>query len=167
MKTLSFFLIALMAITFSACDCHQLPCLKADLIVEDFAVIGPAKKVGNNVELPVRVRVKNQGIAPAGIFKVSVHYTNSAGNEFVVAFTVPGQSSPWYPFTSAALPPNGDILFVGKLVSPYWRDGERLRLRAIADSCSGDELMPEYCRVEECDETNNSSDFIGATIVLN
>jgi hypothetical protein len=30
-------------------------------------------------------------------------------------------------------------------------------LKAIADSCSGDEFMPDYCRVEESNETNNES----------
>ena len=40
------------------------------------------------------------------------------------------------------------------LVSP---EGKSVALWAAADSCAAEELMPDYCRVKESDEGNNSS----------
>ena len=34
--------------------------------------------------------------------------------------------------------------------------GVAVSVSALADSCSGDEFMPDYCRVNESDERNNS-----------
>lgn len=50
--------------------------------------------------------------------------------------------------------------FKGKVILPSsWR-GETISLNAIADSCSGDEFMEDYCRVKESNEENNKSNTL-------
>ncbi len=108
------------------------------------------------IEVPIRLVVKNQGNTEAGIFKVSTQYTGPDGT-FAVAFTVPGQNSFWYPFTSAPLPAGSEVTFVGIVTFASRLQGQNVSLAALADSCSGDEFTPAYCRVEESREDNNLS----------
>ncbi|MCP5053296.1 MAG: hypothetical protein GY940_39390 [bacterium] len=149
-----FKLIAIMAfMTFMVYGCNGKP----DLVITDFRVTGVATfNANNSVELPIRVVVKNQGTVAAGTFKVSVDYTGPKGT-FVVAFTVPGQSSPWYPFTGTSLGAGNSVTFNGKLTFHPSVHGVGVSLKALADSCSGDEFMPDYCRVRESNEDNNES----------
>ncbi|RMG27973.1 MAG: hypothetical protein D6730_06125 [Bacteroidetes bacterium] len=167
MKTITFLLMGVLAMVLTACDCNHLPCLKPDLVVENFEITGSPFVQSGRIHLPVKVVVKNQGSLPADVFKVSVAYTGADGIEYVVAFSVPGESSLWYPFTQGPLAAGASATFEGVLISSFWENGQSIRLRATADSCSGDEFMPEYCRVDECDETNNTSDYIGTTIAIN
>lgn len=44
-------------------------------------------------------------------------------------------------------------MFEGKITIST--EDEKISLTAIADSCSGDEFMPDYCRIEESNENNN------------
>lgn len=150
------------ACTDGACtSCDVVPCAP-DLVVTSLESTGaPMLVAGNNVELPIRVVVKNQGAAGAGIFKVATTYTPGG---FGVAFTVPGQSSTFYPFTSAELAAGAETVFEGKVTFLSSATGETVSLTAVADSCAGDEFMPEYCRVEESDELNNESDPIAAAL---
>jgi hypothetical protein len=137
---------------------------KPDLVVTTFVATGPATvNAQNSVELPVRAVIRNQGAAPAGIFKVSVDYTGSDGR-FVVAFTVPGQASIWYPTTNSPLAVGTDRSFAGKLTFHPAVHGETVTITALADSCSGDEFMPAFCRVDESNETNNESGSISVAL---
>lgn len=90
---------------------------KSDLVVTDLRTTGPPTvNDRNSVEVPVQAVVRNQGNAPAGIFKVAAAYTDPAtGRSNVVSFTVPGQSSVWYPYTSANLSPGDQVTFNGNL----------------------------------------------------
>jgi hypothetical protein len=124
-----------------------------DLIVSNFEATGPATPVGENIEMPAKVTVRNQGNAAAGIFKVSAEYTDAQGT-FATPFTV-GQEI-WYPTTTANLAAGEEITFEGKIVFTV-ADNEEVTITVIADSCSGDEFMPEYCRVKESNEANNTS----------
>ena len=146
--------------------------LKPDLVVTAFQTEGPPTvNAQNSVEVPVRVIVKNQGNADAGIFKVSMEYSES-GFTFSVAFTVPGQGGQvhefgqdgWYPYTSASLAAGRDIAFAGRVIFHPSVHGETVSLKAIADSCDGDEFTPRDCRVEESDETNNESATISLSL---
>lgn len=92
----------------------------------------------------------------AGIFKVSVSYTGPSGT-FLVPFTVPGQGSSWYPYTSSPLAAGSSVTFAGKVTLPAGLEGDTVSVRALADSCAGDEFMPTYCRVAESNEGNNES----------
>lgn len=130
---------------------------KPDLIVTGISLNGSAIiNSQGSVELPIKVTVKNQGSGSAGIFKISVEYTSPQGT-YVVAFSVPGQSNIWYPYTTASLAGGASISFAGKLIFHPAVRGVSVTLRATADSCSGDEFMPDYCRVDESNETNNIS----------
>lgn len=119
-----------------------------------------------NVEVPIRVVVINQGDADADVFKVATQYTGPQGT-FVVPFTVPGQGDQWYPRTNAPLAAgrSGSVTFSGKVTFLSAVRGTIVSLQAIADSCSGDEFMPEFCRVEESNEDNNDSEFITVSLV--
>lgn len=128
-----------------------------DLVVTTFETTGaPTVNVEGSAQVPVRVVVRNQGNASAGTFKVATEYTGSAGT-FVVSFSVPGQSSVWYPFTAAPLAAGQDVTFLGNVIFHPSVHGETVSLVAIADSCSGDEFTPAYCRVNESNEGNNES----------
>jgi hypothetical protein len=150
-------IVAALGILATGCP----PVTGPDLIVESFVVTGTPTVVGSTVEVPVSVTVKNQGDASATTFKVSTEYTSSTGT-FVMAFTVPGQANIWYPFTPGNLAAGSSVTFDGKVT--FIIGGETVTARAVADSCSGDEFMPAYCRVDESDETNNVSSDV--TIVL-
>ena len=127
-----------------------------DLVVITFKGSGPVEYVSGRYEVPVRAIIRNQGGLKADIFKIATEYTGSSGT-FVAPFTVEGQTSVWYPYTSAPLVPGGDVTFVGKVILPDSLAGQAFSLNAIADSCSGDEFMPDYCRVPESNEGNNVS----------
>jgi hypothetical protein len=133
---------------------------RPDLVVTDLDSTGPII-VNNqgNPEAPIRAVVKNIGEASAGIFKLAAEYT-SQQRTFTAAFTVPGQSNSFYPFTSSPLAPGNTVTFEGKVVFSSSLRGTTVTLRIIADSCSGDEFMPSYCRVEESNESNNVSSAI-------
>jgi hypothetical protein len=137
---------------------------KPDLIITTLETTGSGF-VGTDggVKVPIRVVVKNQGDVEADIFKVSTAYMGSHGGPFEVGFEVPGQTTVyynWYPYTSSPLAPGSEVTFVGNvLFIPNVRN-ETVSLWAIADSCGGDEFMPDYCRVDESDESNNESNII-------
>ena len=139
--------------------------LRPDLVVTSFVATGQAVIVHGAVELPVRVVVKNQGTATAPVFKVAVEYSQpGAGGPFAVAFDVAGEASHWYPSTDAVLAAGKSASFSGTLkFNPATRHA-RVLFRAIADSCSGDEFMEEYCRVRESVEVNNKSAALWAAL---
>lgn len=139
-------------------------CIKPDLIVTTLEKTGVATiNAQNSVEVPIRVVVKNKGDADAKIFKTATHYTGSAG-KYVVAFTVPGQSNSWYPYSNSPLEPGSEVTHNGKVTFHPSVHGETVSLTATADSCSGDESMPEHCRVKESDEANNESSAISVSL---
>ena len=129
--------------------------LGPDLVVSTFKTIGsPTINSENNVVLPVQVIIKNQGDSDASSFKVATEYTGKSGT-YVVAFTVKGQNNIWYPYTSISLKPEETVTFDGIVTFHSSIHKETITLWAVADSCSGDEFMPNYCRVDESNETNN------------
>ena len=134
-------------------------CPPRDLVIRSMGVSGQRTiNQDNSVEAPLQVVVENIGAGSAGTFKVAVSYTETgtAGGS-VVAFTVPGQASTWYPFTSGPLAPGATQTFNGILTFHPSLHGINVDLVSHADSCLGDESMPFYCRVLESNETNNDS----------
>jgi hypothetical protein len=146
------------------CGCVAYP----DLVVNTLETTGsPTVNSENRVEVPIRVVVKNQGSASAGIFKVATEYTGGKidpTRTFVVAFNVPSQSDFWYPRTSSSLAAGSTVTFAGKAIFNSGEHGVTVSLKATADSCSGDEFMPAYCRVEESNEGNNASAPISVSL---
>ena len=131
-------------------------------------VVTSLKRTGSGIvnsegqfEVPIQVVVKNQGDTEAGIFKVSTEYTYSRGT-FAVPFTVPRQNNIWYPYTKKPLLPGGEVMFEGTVTIST--KNEKISLTAIADSCSGDEFMPKYCRIKESNEINNKFSLMLVTI---
>jgi len=134
-----------------------------DLVITRFENTGSASvNSEGSVEVPVSVTIKNQGTGAASTFKVSVDYIQPNAS-YVVAFKVLGQNSMWYPTTSAPLSPNNEITFAGKLIFNPTVHGT-VSAKAKADSCSGDEFMPPYCRCREISEMNNESGLISLSL---
>jgi hypothetical protein len=128
-----------------------------DLIITSLEVTGsPIQDNEGGFQVPILVIIQNQGERTSEIFKVAIEATQSQGT-FVVPFTVKGQSSIWYPFTSAPLAGGSRVLFEGSVTLNSSPSGEVVTLTAIADSCSGEEFMPDYCRIDESNEQNNRS----------
>jgi hypothetical protein len=48
----------------------------------------------------------------------------------------------------------GGTLYIGIPGGPSLH-GQRITIIPRVDSCSGDEFMPDYCRVQESNEANN------------
>jgi hypothetical protein len=144
-----------------------------DLVVVALEAAGPTViNQQNQAEAPIRVIVRNQGGTPAEIFKVATEYTGgviSPGSRFVVAFTAQSTedvdpTGGVYPFTRRPLPPGGEVTFIGKVIFHPAERGVTVSLIAVADSCSSDESMPNYCRVAESNEANNESSPLFVTL---
>jgi hypothetical protein len=152
----------------SATHTWEVAPLLADLVVTGLEVVGPSTvNAKGNIEIPIRVLMANQGQAIADGFKVSMDYTGGAGSPssaLAVPFTVPGQNSVWYPYTNAPLSPGGTITFEGIVTFNSTNLGQTVALRAEVDSCSGDEIMPNHCRVDESNEGNNYSSWINVPL---
>ena len=156
-KRISVVVVALCALVLlPAC-----PTGDPDLVAVIDTIGSPTVNAAGSVELPVRVVVSNIGTGGARTFKVSVSYSEVADpGGFVVAFTVPGQTNNWYPMTSSTLAAGASVTFDGILTFHPSVRGVSVDITALADSCSGDEFAPAFCRVEESDETNNESNTI-------
>jgi hypothetical protein len=127
-------------------------------MIASLRTTGAPAVVNGSVELPVTVQVKNQGYGQFGKFKVSVEFKRVGFNDsFVVAFDVPGQNNDWYPMVIDPIGHEQSATFAGRLTFDPAVRGERIVLRAIADSCAGDNGMPDFCRIRESDERNNKS----------
>jgi hypothetical protein len=140
----------------------------ADLVVTSLEATGPPEFFGDDVGdiaglVPVRVVVRNVGQVAAPVFKVHAEYTGSEASG-LMPFAVAGQESTFYPFTAAPLEPGGEVTLEGGIGFPASAQGEVIRVRVMADSCSGDELALPYCRVAEFEEFNNLSQDLVVSI---
>ena len=137
---------------------------KPDLVVTTFEITGaPIIDIEDRVVLPVRVIVKNRGDADADVFKVSTSYAGSRDTH-VVAFTVPKRSHPWYPYTWDSLEAGAELVLDGIVTFDPSLHDTTVALFAFADSCSGEEFMPAYCRIDESNEGNNQSEPISVNL---
>jgi hypothetical protein len=137
---------------------------KPDLVVTSFEITGaPIIDSENRIVLPVRVIVKNQGDADADVFKVSTSYMGSRETH-VVAFTVPKRSHPWYPYTWDSLEAGAELSLDGTVTFDPSLHDTTVALFAYADSCSGEEFMPSYCRIDESNEGNNQSKSVSVDL---
>lgn len=133
---------------------------EADLVVTSLKVTGSPKiNSKGSFEVPVEVTIRNNGKSTAGIFKVSLEYNKG----YTVAFTAPGDNS-WYRFSKGSLRSGRTERLSGVAVLSPKLSGQTVYLRAVADSCSGDELMPKYCRVNESNENNNRSKSVSVKL---
>jgi len=113
---------------------------------------------GKEANVPLKVTVKNFGGSTSNEFKVSTDVKVGDGGMFVKPFTVPGQPDMWYPRQNG-LGAGDEVTFSGNLYVGHPSGpslyGQKANIVAMVDSCSGDEFMPEYCRVKESNEVNN------------
>lgn len=136
---------------------------QADLIVSqleqtDGIDFGP----NNELIVPIRAVVNNQGNAPAPVFKVATSYAGGSFGPFVASFRANSTEdvdpdNGFYPFTRREIAPNGEVAFEGVVIFTAIENQNSLSLRIMADSCSGEEFALETCRVEEANEDNNES----------
>jgi hypothetical protein len=128
-----------------------------------------------------RVWETNEGI-PLYSAQVSIQVDNFGGpfsEEYKVQFEwFNDESAEWQSVTTASTDTGFDQLFVGPVAAGEskvfrgwavwvleWLGNQRqVSIRALVDSCLGDEFMPEFCRVEESDEGNNVSQTADAFI---
>lgn len=145
-------ILAALFIMFLQTGC---PPERADLVVYSFGITGE-RTVNEHDEVicPIGVVVQNQGLAEAGVFKLSVDFTD-AQDTYDCAFTVPGQSDTWYPYSTDSLAPEEAVTFEGYLTIPRRKQDVTLVVRV--DSTSGDEFIPSWGRVNETNELNNDS----------
>jgi hypothetical protein len=133
-----------------------------DLVILSITRTGNPTPAGSSVEVPVTVVVKNQGNGAAGAFKVSTEFAQAGGAPFAVAFSVPGQTTVWYP-RATGLNAGSTISFSGKVLFLSSIHGA-VSVTALADSCSGEEFTEAYCHVRESNENNNRSTPLAVTL---
>lgn len=139
------------------------PIYRPDLVPR-ITEIGSPTVVGEQIEIPLTVVVQNMGLGQAVTFAVSTRYEtvsgSTPGRSADVAFRVPGQANQFYPMTSSTLQPAGSsgdsVTFRGKVIFDRAFSGTTVKLYVIADSMVGDEFLPDYGRVRESNESNNS-----------
>jgi hypothetical protein len=139
----------------------QLP----DVVVDAFTTTGDLiyNPDFTRFELPINVTFRNDGNTPAGIFKITAEYTDESSETFVAQFQV-GAAPAFYPFTEAPLAGGGTVTLAGSVYWPDFVGGQDVELRIEGDTCSGDEFIPPYCRVDEFNEANNFSQDITVSI---
>ena len=124
----------------------------------------PTINAQGHIEVPLRAIVANQGTTDVPIFKQAVYFENASIGPYVVSYNVPGQTNIWYPFTSGVMVSGDQEEFNGTLTFLSFYSGETVDVYLEADSCSGDEFMPPYCRVDETNEGNNLSPPLSLTL---
>ena len=170
MKKRSFLLAAGLAIalaTTAAAPAWALPDLVAWV-----ASRGVPVERGGELVVPFSVTVQNRGTDPAPPFKVSVEYEIVSGGVSTLPpsgpapFRVPGQANMWYPQTRSPLPPGpppgSTVTFTGEVIMDRAFSAALIRLRAIADSTSGEEFADPAGHVRESDESNNATSWVDA-----
>ena len=140
---------------------------RPDLVVSSATIVGRAvRRADGTIALPYSVTVRNQGGVSAPTSKVSVHYRGlptAPTIEFVTGYDVPGQASSFYPFVPS-LGPGASATLTGNIIFASFNEGASVTVRALADSCSGEEFVPPFCRVDESSESNNWSVTRSATL---
>lgn len=132
-------------------------CRKPDLKILDIRHGSPAfTQSGKNVNLPIEVALENAGAKTSNKFKLSVDVIYPNGNKFYAPFSVAGQGDAEEPWLNG-LASRKNVSISGNLTLRYDEPlyDKTVTLIVTADSCLGDEFMPEECRVPECDEKNN------------
>ncbi len=130
-----------------------------DLTVTGTATGTPSFIDPSEATLPLTVTITVLlGDATGTRFKLSVDVIDSSGR-FVKPFTVPGGDR-WYPWKTGlargATHSFRGTLYIG-IPGGSSLHGQRITIIPRVDSCSGDEFMPDYCRVRESNEANNEN----------
>jgi hypothetical protein len=131
---------------------------RPDLVVTAIESVGPPDvDADGSVRVPLRVTIANRGASGANEFKMATEYTAAGAARATAPFSVAGQSDTWYPRSNGVLTPGAEVTIAGTVTLPSSLRGRAVSLTAWADSCAGDEFMPDFCRVDERSELNNQS----------
>jgi hypothetical protein len=106
--------------------------------------------------MPLRITVTNRGGLDTGPFKIAIQGRTENSDTFTRPFFLNGDPQSYY-VNVENLAPGGQAQFDGFVGFLGGEPGTTAWATAEADSCYGDEFMPDYCRVQEYDESNNSS----------
>jgi hypothetical protein len=146
-----------------------------DLVVRDLRLNGdPVLGPEGEILVPVLMVVANEGDVPAVPFKVAVEFTSARLGGPFLAFFQPEETErisgeDGYAFTTEELswiPGENETLITGMVVFSESRQGDEVDIFAVADSCAGEEFVPEECRVAEFDEDNNESSRVKVTLPM-
>jgi hypothetical protein len=114
---------------------------------------------------PVRITVFNRGGEPAEMFKLSADGRASDGT-FGRPLVVSGQDNGFYAFVDQGLPAGGQAILDGAIGFPMDFEGQTVQIVITVDSCAGEEFVEPYCRVNEQNEKNNTSDPLSVRLEL-
>jgi hypothetical protein len=124
-----------------------------DLEITDIQTDNPTfKDGGREAAVPLTITVKNFGLSKAGAFEVGITAIYPGQRSEVEApLSPPGKVSGVEGGEEVTL--RGTLTLADPDKTPLY--GQSISISAHADSCFGLKATPEYCRVEEDDETNN------------
>ena len=114
---------------------------------------------------PISITIFNRGGQPADRFKVSADGRASDGT-FGRPLEVAGQDNGFYAFVEQGLPPGGQAILDGAVGFPWDFQGQTIQIVITVDSCAGEEFAKSFCRVDEQNENNNTSDPISIQLEL-
>jgi hypothetical protein len=114
--------------------------------------------------LPLRITVTNLGGTDSGAFKIAVQGRTENSPIAPRPFFLNGDPQSYY-INVENLPPGGQAEYTGFVAFLGGQPNSEAWVTAEADSCSGDELRLDYCRVKEYDEKNNVSNELNANLV--
>lgn len=115
----------------------------------------------NYYKIPVLMRITNRGGQSTGEFKLSAE-GGTAESWFPRPLAGEGQPQEgYYAFVNEGISPGGELLIYGMIVivDPALAS-QPLNFVITVDSCAGDEFFNDFCRVQEADEGNNSSNTL-------
>jgi hypothetical protein len=137
---------------------------QADLVITQVEATGQGMINPNaQVEIPLRVVIKNNGALTTTIFKVAAEYTNSTTD---AVLPVPLTADPTEgvdpadgisPVVRQEVAPGQELALAGRVIFAPEEQGAEVSLTVLVDSCRDETGFPDSCRIEEVDETNNRS----------
>lgn len=158
-RSARFYLVFLWAIFSSASVFGIAP----DLVITSRHLGGISVDSAGNFLIPISATVQNQGRDLAGRFKVAADFSPTAGSLFFAPMQYIGsptnsfQGDQAYIWSRHAFPVAMARTFSAIVRIPKSYAGRTVGIRLHVDSCSGEEFMPDYCRIDESREDNNFS----------
>ena len=138
-----------------------------NLVLSNVEILAdPGINAQGQVVFPVLLEIKNLGDLPADPFKLSASFTGPNGT-FGTPIYFPGGDPEFYAFIEAPLAGNEDILVEAEILLAAPNQGQEVSVQVLADSCAGEEFVPEFCRVAESDETDNTSTALNLILPAN
>lgn len=133
----------------------ETPMPRPDLVVRRFRTPDDGQCPG----VEVSFNVVNEGEVPARGFRIGIEYVEQ-GDEDISEADYEALGDTEGPYVNTPVDPGGVAILRGCVTFDDLRGERPIRLWAVADSCRGESIAQDYCRVEESDERNNGSEVI-------